>query len=323
MAEGGDASLAEKVVISEEAKSLVRQSQIYADTVCFFQVFSGELKAVGSDCEVEADIDSTDGAKKRPDFSLTKGSDLSDVVEHKGSLPEARLATKELRAVATKYSKLIHEGKPVSPHITVLYPASRTKVVKAIKPDLPKELTLCEFDQATVDDVLTFKLDGQVNSPVLRKVLSGPIRYNPTSVRSTYKFIRADPPGIYTSFTIWQMLYPFRGVETSDSESFPVEREALLERVNTFCPPWIRNNLQLRTNRVGQALAFLGRLEFVSLERSGQRIIVHSEKGSRAGDLLRYFAQQWPRLMGSTEKASGGKRLKQLQLASWQDGPEK
>lgn len=309
-----DAKLADKGVISDEAKALVRQSQIYADTVCFFQVLQGELQRAGLDCRVEEDFDAVDGAKKRPDFSVFGASEFTDVLEHKGSLPEPRYAIKELRQVATKYSQLLHDGKKVAPRVTVLYPASRAKVVNAIKSELPEGLTLCEFDQTTADDVLSFRLMGEVRSTVLRKIMAGPLRYNPTSVRSSYRFIRADPPGIYTAFNTWQMMFSFRGIDTADSDSFPVERDALLERVNTFCPPWIRNNLQLRTQRLSQAITFLGRLEFVSLERSGQRILVHSEKGSRAGDLLRYFAQHWPRVMGSTAKDGRGRRLTQQQL---------
>ncbi|MFQ5911442.1 MAG: hypothetical protein ACE5IJ_12100, partial [Thermoplasmata archaeon] len=167
-----------------------------------------------------------------------------------------------------------------------------------VSSQLPAELTLCSFDQTTRDTELRFKLKGSINHDPLEVILTGsPIVYRPELVHSRHKFVRGDPPTIYTAFEVWLMLPTFQNIRTAHEPSFIVNRQALLERARVFYPPWIRNNMQINANRVNHALSFLNEIDFVDWEPGEDEIVVYSTRGTRSGDLLEYFAERWTALL--------------------------
>lgn len=267
---------------------------LYGDTVTFFYVFQNALSDAGLKVEVEHDFDSPSGVKKSPDFAVLDEDTITDVLDHKASLPTPELAVKDLNRLAEKYRELSHNGVPSSPRISVLYPVGKQGIIDKISKALPANLTLCSFDQTTYDTEIDFKLHGQVNSSELSDVLrGGAVSFEPSIVRSSYKFIRADPPIPYTAFHLWGVFPTFLDIKSSGQKSFVVDRDNLLQRMENFYPPWIRNNKQVNSNRVANALRFLAQIKFVEWAPGDRDVLVYSTRGTRAGDLLQYFAEKW------------------------------
>lgn len=266
----------------------------YVDTVAFFSVFYRQLGKEGIEVTVEHDFQVPEGPKVRPDFAILDGVIVPDILEHKASLPEPGLATDELNSVSEKYSKIQSAGKVSTPQVTLLYPIEKQEIIEAIGPQMPASLTLCSFDQTVSHTEIRFKLRGPVRYKPLESMIEGPpLTFRPERVLSKHKFIRATPPAIYTAFEIWLVLPTFRLVRTAHERSFLVSRENLLRRTLVFYPPWIRNNVQINANRINRALQFLDKIDFVDWTQGQDEIVVYSTRGTRTGDLLRYFSEKW------------------------------
>jgi len=274
--------------------SVLRDCHIYQDTVTFFYVLFETLSKAGVVVEIEQDIPVPAGGHRTPDFAVIDSGRLADVLDHKGSLPEAARTLIELTKMRARYRTFQHNGQNVSPQVTVLYPASKQAIIEDVRTQLPNDLTLCSFDQMTRDTEIKFRLQGPVKAQGLAQVLgTNPIEYRPSYVRSTYKFIKAEAPVVYTAFSVWWLFPSFRDTKTAYQRDYTVERDVLLSRLGKFYPPWIRNNLQLSSSRVNKALEFLSTIKFIDWAPGRNDIIVHSEKGSRSGDLLEYLAERW------------------------------
>jgi hypothetical protein len=70
-----------------DGREVVRDCQLYSDSVAFFYVLYSQLSEAGLSVEVEADRNTPRGIK-RPDFLISKSGRLTDVLEHKASLSD-------------------------------------------------------------------------------------------------------------------------------------------------------------------------------------------------------------------------------------------
>ena len=292
----------------------------YSNTANLFYVLYQHLKAMGITAEIEHDFTTPSGGKRNPDFAILDGNTLTDVLEHKASLPTPQHALSEVKRVAIKYKTLVYQGVVSTPKVILLYPREKQGVVDQIDKKIPPAVTLCSFDQASSDTKIWFKLQGPTNSNALKQVIGGqPLDYDPALVRSTYKFIRADPPPTYTAFRVWGIFPTFLDIKSSGARSYLVKRDALIQRMAVFHPPWIRNNNQITSDRVGNALAFLARIDFVDWEPGERDIWVNASRGTRAGDLLQYFSEKWSKLhQRKRRKRVGAKPTTQLQLTEFE-----
>lgn len=280
-----------------DKEEVLRDCYNYGDTVTFFFVFYETLRNAGLTVEVERDFHGPKGIKRNPDFAVLEARRILDVLDHKASLPNPELAQSGLTRLHEKYRVLIHDGHKSRPQVTVLYPESKQAILDAVKGRIPKELTCVSFDQTSSDSEIRFHRQGEVRTKQLETLLDGhPFAFDPAKVRSTYKFIRSDPPVVYTASDLWRTFPTFRDVKTADREQFAVDRNQLLDRMLVFYPPWIRNNSQLNAGRVDAALAFLSTIKFVKWEPGGGRIQVDPSKGRRSGNILEYFADRFAKL---------------------------
>lgn len=279
----------------EAVEKLKAECTLYHDTVTFFSVVNEFSKKNGIPIDIERDFLSPDGSKKLPpDFSLVQGDSVVDVIEHKGALsanPQA--AYDELMEVATKYAQLQHNGILSTPEITVLYPVCSETTVRQIQPTLPANIALCSFDQCSSDDEIGIAALTQPRSKLVNDIIAkAPIKYDPATTRSKYRYIKASPPLIYTAYQVRSQFYIYRDVKSARRDEYSVSRQKLLDDAQTFYPPWIRNNLQLNSSRTDSALTFLDSIGFISWSGEDE-IIVYPKKGSRSGDQLDYFARKF------------------------------
>lgn len=277
-----------------EARDVVKECQRYSDTVAFFYVFSKGLVDSGVKVEIEQDRRSPTGARRVPDFLVIDGSKITDVVEHKGSLTDPEHTLEEFNEVAKKYSRIEGNDGVEEPRVTLLYPLHQKRVVDAVRVRIDSSLNLCGFDQTSKETEVSFALSGNVHSSGVDRVLRGPpLQYDPAIVRSTYKYIRSDPPVAYVASEVWRILPTFKGVKEADLRIYDVSRDLLLERMRQFYPPWIRELQQINSARVDGALLFLNSAGFVQWKPGNRIIRVNSTRGSRSGDHLETFAREF------------------------------
>lgn len=272
---------------------LKQECHVYQDTVTFISVMYEFGVNNSILLEIEKDYLGLDGNPKTPDISLVEVGSVIDVIEHKGAMSEnPQAAYDEVMGVASKYSQLECEGRVSSPRVALLYPSCSDSVVREIRPGLPENLTLCCFDQSSSDNEISFSIVGKSKSKLVDEIVTrAPIKYNPSTIRSTYKFIKASPPLIYTAYQIRSQFYIYRDIKSTGEDEYQVSRSKLLRDAQTFYPPWIRNNLQLNSSRVDAALEFLDEIDFVSWSGEDD-ICVYPSKGSRSGDQIDYFAKR-------------------------------
>jgi hypothetical protein len=275
----------------------VRDCQRYSDTVALFYILKDALDKAGAKVEVEQDRKTPVGQVRCPDFLVVDHGDIIDVLEHKGSLTDPAHTLEEFNDVAKKYAEFDTSNGISRPQVTLLYPARQRSVVDRIRTQVDSKLTLCAFDQTSSDTSLSFKLEGKVTSTVLDGVLRGPpIIYEPAIVRSTYKFIRSDPPTAYIASEVWRVFPGMRNVKEADQTTHEVARSVLLTRMKDFYPPWIRGNDQVNSARIDRALTFLHLAKFIDWSPGSNKIRVNSSRGTRSGDLLETFARLYVKM---------------------------
>lgn len=302
----------------EDGTRILQDSYDYSSTVGFFVVLSERLTEKGIGHEVEQDFLTPDGETRTPDFAILEGNEVLDVLEHKASVSGPKGALDEAKSVAAKYRLLIRSGVKSTPQVTFLYPIKKQEIMDEIEDDLPDELTLCSFDQETSHTELRFKLKGAVKSKPLRALLQGdPITFNPSISFSKYKYIKAGPPVTYTAADIWTMFPVFRSIQDVGHPSYEVNRDLLIERAKDFYPPWIRNNNQITTGRVDTALEFLDAIDFIDWKPGRPRIIVYTNKGSRSGEVLAYFAHRLAKIRAKQAKRRGRVAYEKGQTTLW------
>jgi hypothetical protein len=277
----------------ENVEKLIKECHIYQDTVTFFSVIYEFGNNNSIPLQIEKEFQGMDGNNKTPDFALVQGSHIVDVLEHKGTLSASpQAAIDEVNEVVAKYSKLKKDDVVSSPNIAFLAPSCADEVVKKIRPEIPSNVTLCCYDQSSVDDEIGFSIIGRSSSRLVDDILSRtPIKFRPSLIRSTYKFIKASPPLIYTAYQLRSQFYIYRDIRSADEDEYRVSRRKLLSDAETFYPPWIRNNHQLNAGRVDDALRFLDQIGYVSW-KSGDEILVYPSMGSRSGDQIEYLARK-------------------------------
>jgi hypothetical protein len=299
-----------------DAADVIEECFVYADSVAFFFVFQRHLDSLGLEVEVEHDFVTPDGRQRVPDFVTIDGGEIVEVIEHKGSLPWKDFALKELNSVAKKYSEFRVGSRTSRPQVSVVYPSNCGAKVDKIRDGINSELGLYTFDQTTSDTEISFQLQRGPESTTLKRIVAGgAIQYDPIEARSSYKYLRAEPPVPYTAIDLWAVLSTFRGLADSGRESFRVRAEDVRTRHSAYYPPWIRNNLQLNSSRLGRGLRFLSQLGFVE-SSSGPVLTVFPDRGSRSGELLQYFSNKYASSRVHTGSQSRPKRA-QMSLDSF------
>ncbi len=299
----------------EDDARILQDCYDYHFAVGFFVVLSEKLTELGIRHEVERDFLTPDGETRTPDFVVFDGGEISDVLEHKASLSGPKGAMDEAKSVSERYKLVVHEGVRSSPQVTLLYPVKKQAIIDEVVDDLPDDLTLCSFDQETSHTEIRFKLKGPVRSKPLRLLLQGdPIGFNPSISLSKYKYIKAGPPVTYTAADVWTMLPIFRGIRDVGRPSFEVDRNLLIERAKSFYPPWIRDNNQITASRVDDALEFLDVIDFIDWKRGRSKIVVYTNKGSRSGEVLAYFAERLAKIRAKQAKRKGRGKYAKGQL---------
>ncbi len=290
----------------EDGARILQDCYDYHFTVGFFVVLTEKLTDLGIRHEVERDFLTSDGETKTPDFVVFDGDEMTDVLEHKASLSGPKGALDEAKSIAAKYKLLMHEREKSAPQVTLLYPIKKQETMDEVADELPDGLTLCSFDQETSHTELRFKLKGPVRSKPLRLLLQGdPIVFNPSISLSKYKYIKAGPPVTYTAADVWTLLPIFRGIQDVGRPSFEVDRGLLIERAKSFYPPWIRDNNQVTTARVDDALEFLDLIDFIDWKPGRSKIIIYTNKGSRSGEVLAYFAERMAKIRAKQARRRG------------------
>jgi len=170
-----------------------------------------------------------------------------------------------------------------------------------MKNDIPKDLKLCYFDLS--DTEITFQKKVEVNHQDLFHI----IKLSPYPCMrkhfSKHKFIKAEPPVVYTAFEVNLMLRTFLDVKTVMQDQFTVKRDDVLSIMNTYYPPWINENLkQMSSKRLNNALEFLDKIDMIDWKREKGEIIVNRGRGKRSGDILKNLAIKWCKLQEKEHK---------------------
>jgi len=292
---------------------ILKDCDDYTDSVTFFSVFKDEMDKAKLSCEVEHDfkISGSKRENRNPDFAIMKGNDIIDVIEHKASISSPQNALEEFTDAEKQYRILDYNGVVSKPSITVLYPEWSRIHVDKVRDKVPSDVSLCAFDQTSADDVITFKLEGDGCCDDVKEILDGnSIRFKATAY-SKYKFIRRDPPIPYTAFQIWGLLYGFLDSKSSDKVEIPVSYKELCRRAEYFFPPWIRNNHQVKSNRMMSALKFLQTTKFVKIA-GDDTIVRYSNRGTKSGDLQAYFAKKYAEKIMKIKDADKAKKRKSI-----------
>jgi hypothetical protein len=277
-----------------EVKKMQKDCADYLDSVTFFSVLSESLFERGIKVEIEHDFNVTGKTNSpvNPDFAIIENNGIIDILEHKASMSSPRNALSEIRKAHSNYSRLDYNGSPCTPKITILYPLNDKDVIDEIRGETPPEISLCSFDSKSDDGIITFNLEGDICCKKAKELINGnSIRFRATKY-SNYKYIRHNAPTVYNAIIVWGLLYSFLDVRSARTNQQEVSRKVLIERGENYYQPWIRNNKQIRTDRINDGLQFLAKIKFIKVI-DGDTILVLLNRGTKAGDLTDYFIRKY------------------------------
>lgn len=282
---------------------VVKECLNYIETVVVFSFLQSKFNDAGIKHDIEKNIKLPSPKDKgTPDITIYK-TDVSDIIEHKASLPlDEELAKKEVEECYKKYNKVIYNECECNPNVIFLYPKKKQYMIEKIKDDIPSNLNICYFELS--DKEITFQKDTKANHKDLQHIL----KLSPYSCMrhhfSKHKWIKAEPHVVYTAFEVNQILRMFLDVKTVTQDSFIVNRDDVLSNMKTFYPPWINKDLnQINSNRLNNSLEFLDKIDMVDWERDSGEITVYRGKGKRSGDIIQTFATKWCKLQEKEQKS--------------------
>ena len=275
-------------------EDIITECNQYFDTVIVFSFLQKKFFDQNINHFIERTVKISSGTKQViPDFIIFKNNTLSDIIEHKASISKDKeLAIKDINYCYKKYHKIQYNNKEFEPNVVLLYPDKSQYMINQIQEDIPDKLGLCQFNLKDIS--INFSRDCTFSNQILNRIFDlGPYICSIKEF-SKQKFIKSEPPIVYTAFQITQILPSFCDVRTAFEVSFIVKREDLLRSMKYYYPPWISENLnQINSNRINNALIFLDDIKHIDWNKGNDEITVYRKKGSRSGDILRYFADKW------------------------------
>ena len=291
-------------------EDVVNECLNYIETVIVFSFLHKKLVDSEIIHHIERDMILPPPKQKgTPDITIYKES-VTDIIEHKASLPNFEdFALKEINECFDKYQKVIFNDCECIPNVILLYPKKKQYMIEKIKEDIPKGLQLCFFDLS--DKEIFFQKDAKVNHQDLGHLL----KLSPYPCMrhhfSKHKFIKAEPPVVYTAFEVTQILRTFLDVKTITQDQFLVNRADVLSHMNSFYPPWVSENLkQISSKRLNNALEFLDKIDMVDWEKNTGEITVYRGKGKRSGDIFKTYAEKWCKIKEKDEKKKIRNKIK-------------
>lgn len=288
--------------MSQSVEDIKRECTLYFNSVIFFASLNKEIERLNLVSEVEHKVKHTNGIQKIPDFSIFDNNKdkITTILEHKASLPiDEKLVFKKIRKCYDSYSTILWRENIQNPDVVVLYPITCQDVIDEIEDEIDFDISLCSFDLNKEEGQLTFlRKRGEVTDPNIVSILNSdaPLDAKPENF-SEYKFIRKNPPVIYTAFHLWNVIFrPFIPLRF-EGDFYTVSYDNIVRQANTFYPSWIGGDInQISRGRANKALAFLKKIGYIRWREKGQPIEVFPNKGARSGDLIHHFAEKWVKL---------------------------
>jgi len=275
----------------------------YESKIILFSSLKVHLEQHGIPTKVEYRIERPGKDPDSPDiFALAEPLTF---IEEKGSLPTVpRIAQLEVEKILEYETKHLFEGREFVPQVVLLCPqdvhADKAIMLSASADRLP--VLTYEFP---VEDPIVLKLrQGSLRSKALESALLDREIPHARKVIPTVKFLRADPPAVYSSWMIWQVLWSF---STTSLNDFTVQYKALIDQCKKFYPGWLGADTEQitygRANDALDLLSYVGWVEYKAKLSQDTPITVHFAKGDKVrGRALEFLAGRSLELMAKRQR---------------------
>ena len=201
---------------------------------------------------------------------------MKTVFEHKGSIStEEKWIKKEIHDTE-RYLSL--RPKDAVDDVILLFPETQIRRADNVFPMLESQLCIWGFDLNLDRCELSLKQHyNEAKNTVVSKLLEAPISFDIIWC-SLRKFLREDPPVVYTSsFLCNNVLRSFIDPWREPTEDFDVPLKRVVEEAQKWYPGTREAN-QITANRVRRALEFLSSIGWVEYPNSENGVTVKRVK---------------------------------------------
>ncbi len=266
----------------------------YVMKVFFFMAFSELLKRKGISVKIEPKIMQSNGSECIPDFYCENGG-LTVIFEHKGSISySSKYFAKEVGEVS-KYLDLQDEYKVN--FVVMVAPYQKIKSHEEEIRNMNTDLLIWGYNLNFENKTLTFiPMNAIIGHTSFDWLVEQPSVFE-IGWLSIRKFIREEPPIVYTASFIWNdvlrtAINPWMEV----TECFEVEFQEVCETAKQYFPASDEYN-QITNKRVRDALGFLATIGWIEFPNKNGNITVKRVKrlrGEMVTDvLIAEFCKQW------------------------------
>jgi hypothetical protein len=267
--------------IKERLPIVLRSIKAYESKIILFSSLKFHLEEGGITTKVEYKVDRPGQEPDAPDLFVL--ANPFTFIEEKGSLPSNPAYTRlEIEKVLSYEAKHSFEGKEFVPQVALLCPEDVYADKKQFLEDHQSRLAVLVYE-FPVEDPITLRLvQGKLRAKELEVALVGPEIPHARKVIPTVKFLRSDPPIVYSAWTIWQVMWTYTTTSLSD---FTVEYRALVDQCRKFYPGWLgADTEQVTYGRLNDALgllSYVGWIEYKGKLGLKSSVTVHFSKGDK------------------------------------------
>ncbi len=249
----------------------------YTDKAHFFSVFQRILELQKIDVRVEPKCIQKNGNECYPDF-VCKIDESISIFEHKGSVSNAFTYVVEEIKDTERYLELELECD-VTEVILIVPDNEIEKIVDALN-QIDTELAVWSFNLDKDKQLLVLNQCYGKTSKRLNNLLDNQFRFE-LYWFSSKRFLRDNPPVVYTASYIWNTtLRFFLDPWLPPSESFDVDLKEVIKKSKDSFPKDTDAN-QITSRRVKEALEFLNEIGWVNYPNEDGEVTVNKAKALR------------------------------------------
>ena len=297
MKERDDGSLKQSCIEIEQKKVMD-----YTEKAHFFSVFQKILELQKIDVRVEPKCIQKNGNKCYPDFVCRRNSDAT-IFEHKGSVSSTfAYIAKEIRDTE-RYLEL--ESECDAAEVILMFPEEGIEKVVDVLNQISTELVIWSFQLDIDKELLAFKEYYGKSSKNIGNLLKTQFQFE-LPWFSSKRFLRDNPPVVYTASYIWNnTLRFFIDPWLPPSESFDVDLREVIKKAKDWFPRDADAN-QMTSKRVKESLVFLDEIGWVDYPTKNGKVTVNRAKALRekmvAQALLREYCKTKEREQSSLDE---------------------